>query len=123
MVLRMKCLDTYALVEINNGSPKFANFLNEEIAIADVTMAEFYGYLYRKYDLKTADYWHRRLRFLCKPVSREVMIKAVMFKVDNSREGLSFFDCVGYTFAVENGMKFVTGDKEFQNKPGVEFMS
>ncbi len=123
MVLRMKCLDTYALVEINNGSPKSANLLNEEIAIADVTMAEFYGYLYRKYNLKTADYWHRRLSFLCRPVPRDIMIKAIRFKVDNSKEDLSFFDCVGYIFALENGMKFVTGDKEFKGKPEVEFMS
>ncbi len=119
----MKCLDTYALVEINNGNPKFANLLAEEAVITDVIMAEFYGYLYRKYDLKTADYWHRRLSFFCKPVSRDIMIKAVRFKADNSKEDLSFFDCVGYIFAIENSMKFVTGDKEFRNKPGVEFVS
>ena len=123
MALKMRCLDTYALVEINNGNPKFANLLNEEIVITDITMAEFYGYLYRKYDLKTADYWHRRLSFFCKPVSRGILIEAARFRIDNNKQGFSFFDCVGYAFAVENGMKFVTGDKEFRNKPGVEFMS
>lgn len=119
----MKCLDTYALVEINNGNPKFANMLNEDAAITDMTMAEFYGYLYRKYDLKTADYWHRRLSFLCKPVSRDILIKAMVFRTDNSKHNFSFFDCVGYIFAVENGMEFVTGDREFKDKPQVEFLS
>lgn len=118
----MKCLDTYALVEINNGNPKFASLLTEDAVITDIIMAEFYGYLYRKYDLRTADYWHRRLSFFCQPVSRDIMIKAVRFKVDNSKEDLSFFDCVGYIFAVENGMKFVTGDEEFKDKPQVEFV-
>ncbi len=119
----MKCLDTYALVEINNGNPKFANLLSEDAVITDATIAEFYGYLYRKYDLKTADYWHRRLSFFCRPVSRGILIKAVVFRTDNSKLNLSFFDCVGYIFAVENGMKFVTGDREFKGKPHVEFLS
>ncbi len=118
----MNCLDTYALIEIHNGNPRFAGLLNEEAIITDITMAEFYAHIYRKYDLKTADYWHRKLSFLCKPVSRDTMVKAVRFRIDNKKQDLSFFDCVGYIFAVENGMKFVTGDKEFQQMANVEFL-
>ena len=119
----MRCLDTYALVEINNGNPRFANLLNEEIVIPDVTMSEFYGYLYKRYDLKTADYWLRKLSFFCKPVSRDILIKAARFRIDNSKQDLSFFDCAGYIFALENKMNFVTGDRAFKGKEGVEFVS
>ena len=51
------------------------------------------------------------------------MIRAVRFRIDNNKQNLSFFDCVGYIFAVENSMKFVTGDREFKDKPQVEFLS
>ena len=118
----MKCLDTYALVEINNGNPKFTCLLNEEPVITDITMAEFYALLYRKYNLQTADYWHKKLGFFCRSVSREILLRASRFRVDNNKQDLSFFDCVGYIYSLENNMKFVTGDKEFRFRRGVEFI-
>jgi len=118
----MLCLDTYALVEINNGNPNFAEILTEDIAIPDTTMAEFYANMYNKYDEKTADYWHKKFGSFCKSVSREILIKAVKFRIDNKKKNLSFFDCVGYMYSLENNMQFVTGDKEFKNMKGVLFI-
>ena len=118
----MKCLDTYALVEVHNGNPKFAGFLTEEVVVPDIIMAEFYAHIYSKYDLKTADYWRRKLSFLCKPVSLDILLQAVRFRIDNKEKDFSFFDCVGYVFAIENNMKFVTGDGGFRQMKGVEFL-
>ena len=86
--------------------------------ITDLTMAEFYADFYRKFNLQTADFWHRKFSTICVPVPREIMLKAVRFRVDHKKENLSFFDCVGYIFAQESNMTFVTGDKEFKNKEG-----
>lgn len=119
----MKCLDTYALVEISNGNPSFVSLLTEQAVISDLTMAEFYADLYRKYGEKTAEYWLRKLTPLCRPVPREILIQAVKFRIDHHKENLSFFDCVGYLFSRQGQMLFVTGDKEFKNKEGVEFIS
>ncbi len=118
----IRCLDTYALIELHNGNQKFTNLLNEKCVITDITMAECYGWLYQKHNLQTADFWHRKLSALCVPVPREIMLKAVRFRIDNKKENLSFFDCVGYVFARENNMRFVTGDREFKDKEGVEFI-
>ncbi len=118
----MKCLDTYPLVEIFNGNPGFSHLLNEDIVITDLTMAEFYSLLYRDQGSSIADYWHKKLSFHCKPVPRETLLKAVRFRQNNKKQNLSFFDCVGYMFALDNRMIFVTGDKEFENKEGVEFI-
>lgn len=119
----MICLDTYVLVEINNGNPKFVDLLDKDTVITDLTMAEFYADLYRNYNEKTADYWHKKLSIFCKPVSRDILIKAVKFRIENRQKHLSFFDCVGYIYALENNMKFVTGDKEFKNREGVLFIN
>jgi len=35
----MKCLDTYALMEIYNGNPNFTRLLNDDLIITDITMA------------------------------------------------------------------------------------
>ncbi|OGI64939.1 hypothetical protein A2642_02440 [Candidatus Nomurabacteria bacterium RIFCSPHIGHO2_01_FULL_39_10] len=118
----MKCLDTYTLVEIEAGNPKFAKFLNEEFVITDLTMAEFYGDLYKKYDQKTAEYWLKKLSPFCQTVSRDIIIQAVQYRIDNKSQNLSFFDCIGYLFSLHHNIKFVTGDKEFRHKENVEFI-
>ena len=120
--MKMKCLDTYALVELSNNNPKFVHLLTEEAAIPDTTMAEFYGFLYKKYNLQTAEYWNRRLSILCKPVSKDALIKAVLFKKEHKKQNFSYFDCFGYFFALEHKMMFVTGDREFRQMSNVEFV-
>ncbi len=118
----MFCLDTYALAEIGNGNPKFIEFLNKQFVIADLTMAEYYSVLYRDNKEDKAIYWHSKLESFCKQVSRQILIKALKYRIDNKKEDLSIFDCVEYIFALENNLKFVTSDKAFKNKEGVLFI-
>jgi len=118
----MLCLDTYSLVEIHNGNSKFAELLHEDPVITEITFAEFYANLYNKYNEKTADYWQSKLSTFCRSVSMDILIKAVKFRVDNKKKNISFFDCVGYLYALENDINFVTGDKEFQHLEGVMFI-
>ena len=118
----MKCLDAYALVEINNGNPKFAALLSEDVVITDLTFAEFYGDLLRRYDKKTADYWHIKLAAFCRAVNREILLKAIVYRIEHAEENLSFFYCVGYVFSLENNFRFVTGDKAFEYKEDAEFI-
>ena len=117
-----KCLDAYALIEIANQNPVFAYLLNEDVVITDITMAEFYGNLYRKLGYQTAEYWYKKMSFFCVPVSRDLLVKAIRLRIDKRKQNLSFFDCVGYTYSVENNLQFVTGDKEFKELPNVEFI-
>ena len=119
----MKCLDTYPLIEIHKQNPLFLSLLKEELVIPDITLAEFYLYLYKHYNQLTADYWHKKLTLLCKPVSREILIKAIIYRYHYKKENLSFFDCVGYMYAQEHNILFVTGDSAFQYRQGVEFIA
>ena len=109
----MKCLDTYALIEIALGNSKFANLINEEIVVTDITIAEFYYVILQRYDDATAQFWYRKFEPYCASVPRDILIKGVKFRKENSKDELSFFDCVGYIFSLENNHKFVTGDKAF----------
>lgn len=118
----MFCLDTYALAEIGEGNPKFLQFLDKEILITDFTLAEYYSVLYRDGKEEKAVYWHKKLAAFCHAVNREVLIKSLKYRIDHKKENLSIFDCVGYIFALENNLKFVTGDREFKNKENVVFI-
>ncbi len=118
----MKCLDIYALVEIALANEKFSILLTDDILITDITMAEFYYVILQKYNQPTADFWYRKLSHYCSQVPLHMLIKAVIFRYENRKKGLSFFDCAGYIFARENKHVFVTGDKEFENMDGVLYL-
>ena len=121
MVEIKKCLDTYALVEIAKGNPKFAGYLNANFVITDLTLAEFYAVLLREDGEKTADYWFKKLERYSVVLDKETLIESVKFRYAHRKKDISFFDAVGYIFSVKNGYYFVTGDKEFENFDFVEF--
>lgn len=118
----MKCLDTYALVEISRGNAAFLPYLEEDIIICDLTLAEFYGVILREHNELTAEYWLKKLRVYAQPAVLGILVKASKFRMEHSKERISFFDAVGYLFAKENGHLFVTGDKAFEKMKAVEFM-
>ena len=117
-----RCLDTYALMEIYLGNEKFAGYLNVEFVINDLTLAEFYGVLLKEYGEGEAELWFKKLERYSVQVSKKILIEAVKFRHTNKKQNISFFDAVGYIFSLNNRYIFVTGDKEFEKLPGVEFV-
>jgi len=119
---KMNVLDTYSLVEIKKGNPNFSYLLNEPFLITDPTMAEFYIVIYKEEDEKEAEHWHKKLSFYCKPVSRDIFIKALKYREDHKKDNLSIFGSIGYIYSQEHNHKFVTGDKAFKYKENVIFI-
>lgn len=118
----MKCLDTYALVEIRKGNKIFLPYLQEDFILAELTLVEFYWVLLREEDESVAEEWLRKLQAYSTPVSLELMAAAMLFRKHHRNKNLSFFDCVGYLVAQQEQILFVTGDKEFERMAGVEFI-
>jgi len=116
-----KCMDTYALIEIKLGNPKFKDYSKFEFVITDITLAELYSVLLREEGGKVADYWFKKLERYSVPVNKEILIEAIKFRHENKKKNISFFDAVGYIFSLKNGYSFVTGDKEFEKFRNVEF--
>ena len=88
----MKCLDTYALMEISSGNIKFIKYAAEEFTVTDETLAEFAGVLCRNYGDSAAYYWHEKLADYCKNVPLDILIKAVKFRYRNKSKNFSFFN-------------------------------
>lgn len=118
----MICVDTYALVAFAKSDSNYERYRKQDFTLADITLVEFVGVMLRLYNEQTADYWYRKLSPHAKTVSLPILIRAVKFRHKNGAKNLSFFDCVGYEFARSQKLKFLTGDKEFENLPGVEFV-
>ncbi len=121
MVEIRRCLDTYALVEIAKGNPKYAGYLNSSFAITDLTLAEFYAVLLRGEGEKVADYWYKKLERFSSPVNKEMLIEAIKFRYEHRKQDISFFDAAGYIFSMKQGYLFLTGDKDFDSLPNVDF--
>ena len=119
----MYCLDTYALIEIAEGNPKFSFLLKESFIIPNTTLAEFYWVVLRDKGKEEASHWSERLSGFSVEVSIKTLIKAQDFRYLHKKSKISFFDCVGYVFSIDNNYPFVTGDKEFKNMKGVKHIT
>ena len=113
--------DTYALLEIVDGNPAYLKYAPANQVINEFVYAELCYKL-----LRTAHPLASTVLSQCSTLVRQspprVVKKAMHFRVKNKRQKLSIPDCVGYTLARELGILFLTGDKEFKNLPGVEFV-
>jgi predicted nucleic acid-binding protein len=52
----------------------------------------------------------------------DVIKKASKLRARHTSKNLSMTDCIGYIYAKENGLMFVTGDREFKGVENVEFV-
>lgn len=115
-------LDTYALIEIARGNPNFMDYLTSDCVTTQQNIAELYYAELLKKEVKNAE---EILRFFSKIVvviQPETIEKAMEFRHRNTKKKFSYIDCFGYTFARENKRLFLTGDKEFKEMEGIEFV-
>ena len=122
MDVSMLCLDTYAILEIARNNKNYKKILMQEFVVPSAILAELYYVLYRDTNEETAKYWFKRFRNFNQDVNLDTWIKSARFKYEHRKENLSFFDCIGYIFAKENNLLFVTGDKAFARKKNVLYL-
>ena len=118
----MYCLDTYALFELFYGNPKFSEFFVEKSIVTNWTLIEFFKTMVKEHEKEKGEYWFQKMLPLCKEVHIEILKKAVIFQSENKKTNMSLFDAVGYMYAQEHALLFVTGDKEFKGREGVLFI-
>ena len=115
--------DTYAILEIIKGNSNYRNYLkNIGIATSRLNLMELYYRLYVLFGIETAELYFQKYNPFAVEVSDLMIKKAMIFRAENRKRDLSYVDCVGYIFAKENKIKFLTGDKQFKDMENVEFV-
>ena len=114
--------DTYALIEIINGNTSYAKYVDFILLTSDYNLMELHYAFLRDYNKKTADHFFDQWSTFLVRISHEVIKQAMEFKLAYKQENLSYVDCIGYSFSQQHGIKFLTGDIKFKDKPGVEFV-
>ncbi len=115
-------LDTYALIELIKGNPKYKRFINEELFTSILNLYELHYIILRDFsEEKAKEYFYEFFNFLM-PLKPEHIFAASEFKFEHKKQNISYSDALGYAIAIKEGMKFLTGDNAFKSIKNVEFV-
>ncbi len=116
-------LDTYALYEIITGNKAYKKYTSGVVLITTkLNLMELYYGLLVNYDRRIAEKNYQAFREYTIEIDDETIKKAMEFKLANKEKNLSYVDCIGYTIARQRNINFLTGDKEFKDVEGVEYV-
>ncbi len=114
--------DSYAIIEISKGNPAYANYQQQEIIITVFNLAEVTYSVFKEFGRKKAEEICNTLSGCCREVDPLTIIEATEFRAKHNKRKLSYADCIGYTYAFRNNIKFLTGDEQFKDLNNVEFL-
>ncbi len=114
--------DTYALLEIIRGNPRYQPYLDSAPMINSFILAELSYNLLKEHGPGTAFSYVDKYAPFSAPIDSGLIKEASLFRFQNKKKNFSFTDCAGYCQAKNLGIRFLTGDKEFQGLPNVEFV-
>ena len=114
--------DSYALFEIIRGNNNYSKYLNVNIIITKLNLFELYYGLLKDVGEKIASTILDKYIEFAVDFDRDIIKQAAKFRLMYNKYKLSMTDCIGYTTATKLGIKFLTGDMQFENLPNVEFV-
>ncbi len=114
--------DSYAIIEVFNGNPLYKNYALCNPIFTKLNIYEVYYYLLRERNETTANKFIIHFRNSIKEFNLFTVIKAAKFKLFYKNKKFSMVDCIGYVMARNLEIPFLTGDREFEGLPNVEFV-
>ena len=116
-------LDTYALIEIINRNGNYGPYKKGNLITTRLNLMELHYFLLRTASKENANFHYNFLLSLVVEISDEVIKKSNEFRLLIKKRKLSYVDCIGYTIAKINNVKFLTGDNQFKDLENVEFVN
>ena len=118
--------DTYAIIEIIKDNPDYKDIARASGITLKFNLAETYYILRTQYSPNLADRTFNFVSGFVADVKPDTIKAAMIFRENfnkkNRKHALSYADAIGYTYARENGLDFVTGDDAFKVLDGVRFV-
>ena len=114
--------DSYAIIEIFENSSSYEKYKECEVITCVLNIGEIYQIILRKKGKEDADNWFKNTNFKLLEITPEIIIEAVQFRHSNKKNDFSLQDAVGYNLSLRHNLKFLTGDRQFENLPNVEFV-
>jgi len=115
--------DTYAFIKILEGSEEYAKYSQVNIITTKLNIFELYFALLKRHGEKIAEEKMNEYYPFVKEYDDAVIKEAARLKYKLNNRDVSMTDCIGYCLAKQLGIKFLTGDKEFEKLDNVEFVN
>ncbi len=122
MVRTMFFYDSYAVIEYLKDNSNFVSYFEQHTGMLTLlnVLEVYYSVLADSGEKKAEVVLETLLPLVVEPTT-ETIKKAMKFRYELRKKKLSYADCLGYQVALERGLKFLTGDKEFEHLKNVEF--
>ncbi len=114
--------DSYAIIEIYEGNAAYAKYSGMPFFTTKINLFELHQYFLRAGNEAFADLEIEKYVPHLQDFDLATIRKASKFRKQHSSKNFSMTDCIGYVHAKENGLVFVTGDREFKGIENVEFV-
>src|SRR3989344_7070895 len=115
-------LDTYAFIELIKGNERYKQFINGNFRTTILNLYELYFNILKEFNERKAKEYFEKYYLSIIEIKKEQVFKAAKFKLENKKNNLSYVDALGYEISKFENFKFLTGEKEFENMPNIEFV-
>jgi predicted nucleic acid-binding protein len=115
-------LDTYALIEILKENKNYAKFKDTLNFTGLMNLLELHYIIIRKFGAQRADKTIESLKQMLISMTLRDVKDASRFRKEYVKRKFSYIDCLSYVASLNRKLKFVTGDKQFESLPDVEFV-
>ncbi len=118
--------DTYALIELLKGNPSYDRYSDADLVTTEFNMLELTYALLRDFGrhetVNVIDFMRRKIEVI--PTENSDYLDASDLRLSANKTGkkLSRVDALGYSCSRKLGIKFLTGDREFNGMDNVEYI-
>jgi uncharacterized protein len=114
--------DTYALIEIIYDNAAYKPYLTTPMITTRMHLMELYYYVLLKQGVDAARRQYQRLLRHVVDIDDGTIALACEYRLQRKKDDLSYIDCLGYVIARQLQISLLTGDRQFKDVPGVEFV-
>ncbi|MBI2151588.1 PIN domain-containing protein [Candidatus Woesearchaeota archaeon] len=114
--------DSYALIEIIKGNPKYFKYSEKAVIITWLNLVEVAYSTFLDHGEEKAKKIYNIFKDCVENFDWTITLNALKLKQKYKKRNLSYADCLGYAFAKERGLIFLTGDGGFEDLENVEFV-
>jgi len=119
---RIFFFDSYAFFEIIKGNQNYEKYANASIVTTKLNLFELYNGTLEILGEETADVILEKYYEFVTDFDQDIIKEAAKLRIIMKKRNVSMTDCIGYILSKQLGIKFLTGDKEFENLENVEFV-
>lgn len=114
--------DSYAIMEIVKENQNYHPYVESKIILTKLNIFEiFYNLSIQEGEEKASEVIEELFSQVI-DFSFEDIKEASKLKIKHKKRQLSMTDCIGYATSKRIGVKFLTGDKEFEDLENVEYV-